>query len=33
MNKIFTQVEQERHLAGMHELYDAEVTQWEEALK
>lgn len=29
----FTQVEQERDLAGMHERYDAETTGWEVKLK
>lgn len=29
----FTQVEQERELAGMHERYDAEVARWEQELQ
>ena len=29
----FTQVEQDRDLAGMNERYDAEVGRWEQALK
>ena len=33
MDAQFTQVEQERDLAGMHERYDAEVARWEEELK
>ncbi|MDA1166384.1 MAG: hypothetical protein O3B13_25090 [Planctomycetota bacterium] len=33
MDEKFTQVEQERELAGMHERYDAEVACWEEEFK
>lgn len=33
VNDKFTQVEQERDLVGLHERYDAEIAQWEEALK
>ena len=33
MDEKFTQVEQERELAGMHERYDAEVARWEEEFK
>ncbi len=33
MNGKFTEVEQERELAGLHERYDAEVAGWEEKLK
>lgn len=33
MDEKFTQVEQERELAGMHERYDSEVSHWEGALK
>ncbi len=33
MDGKFSQVEQERELAGMHERYDAEVARWENELK
>ena len=33
MDEKFTQVEQERELAGMHERYDAEISRWEEVFK
>ena len=33
MDVKFSQVEAERDLTGMHEQYDAEITDWEEALK
>ena len=33
MDAKFTQVEQERDLAGMHERYETEVARWEEELK
>jgi hemerythrin-like domain-containing protein len=33
MDEKFSQVEQERDLAGMHERYDSEVARWEEDLK
>jgi len=32
MDARFSQVEEERDLAGLHERYDAEVARWEEAL-
>lgn len=33
MDEKFTQVEQKRELAGMHERFDAEVARWEETFK
>ena len=33
MDEKFTQVEQERELAGIHERYDAKVARWEEVFK
>ena len=33
MDEKFTQVEQEREHAGMHERYDAEISRWEEAFR
>lgn len=33
MDEKFTQVEQERELAGMHERYDTEISRWEEVVK
>ena len=33
MDAKFTQVEQKRDLAGMHERYDAEVARWEQEFK
>ena len=33
MNDKFTQIEQERDLAGMHERYDAEIGRWEQNFK
>ena len=33
MNDRFTEIEQERELAGLHERFEAEVSRWEEAMK
>ena len=33
MDDSFTEVEQERELAGLHEQFQAEVAGWEEAMK
>ena len=33
MDNRFTEVEQERELAGLHERFEAEVSRWEEAMK
>ena len=33
MNDRFTEVEQERALAGLHERFEAEIARWEEVMK
>ncbi|MCH7987816.1 MAG: hypothetical protein IID46_01560 [Planctomycetes bacterium] len=33
MDDRFTEVEQERELAGLHERFEAEIARWEEVMK
>ena len=33
MDDRFTEVEQERKLAGLHERFEAEIARWEEVMK